>query len=193
MIRRPPRSTPKPSSAASDVYKRQPYYTSIGVDAPDTLLSLLLYRSRGARQTWRLVELAGYNVGAVLKGLEQYKIKSGGGRATARASGRRRAIDAGGPRLPSNSERATSGGARTTARSTGDGRRSTNAAEGRQLITTRSRAAARSSVRSIARSRRRSRAAACGFYTYVPGCKYHASSIVLGNGSHLAPTPGRCA
>ena len=24
MIRRPPRSTPKPSSAASDVYKRQP-------------------------------------------------------------------------------------------------------------------------------------------------------------------------
>ena len=26
MIRRPPRSTPKPSSAASDVYKRQPLY-----------------------------------------------------------------------------------------------------------------------------------------------------------------------
>ena len=26
MIRRPPRSTPKPSSAASDVYKRQNYY-----------------------------------------------------------------------------------------------------------------------------------------------------------------------
>ena len=32
MIRRPPRSTPKPSSAASDVYKRQAYsHTSIAI------------------------------------------------------------------------------------------------------------------------------------------------------------------
>ena len=31
MIRRPPRSTPKPSSAASDVYKRQNLYSLIGL------------------------------------------------------------------------------------------------------------------------------------------------------------------
>ena len=31
MIRRPPRSTPKPSSAASDVYKRQELYIAAGI------------------------------------------------------------------------------------------------------------------------------------------------------------------
>ena len=45
MIRRPPRSTPKPSSAASDVYKRQIYANFIsGVFIYD----FMDYRKRGA-------------------------------------------------------------------------------------------------------------------------------------------------
>ena len=54
--------------------------------------------------------------------------------ASEQASGRLRAIDEGGPRPPIIFERATSGGSRTTVRSTGDGKRSTKAAEGRELV-----------------------------------------------------------
>ena len=54
MIRRPPRSTPKPSSAASDVYKRQ-YQCSVvcqnpGSKCPTRGLKIILRESEGTRK-----------------------------------------------------------------------------------------------------------------------------------------------
>ena len=38
MIRRPPRSTPKPSSAASDVYKRQKEQKTVNAEGKEVLM-----------------------------------------------------------------------------------------------------------------------------------------------------------
>ncbi|WP_460413961.1 hypothetical protein, partial [Staphylococcus aureus] len=50
MIRRPPRSTQGVSSAASDVYKRQPYSQSCYLPDP---MTCLLYTSPSPRDTER--------------------------------------------------------------------------------------------------------------------------------------------
>ena len=138
-----------------------PYYVYIDDDVPDTLLLLVLYRARTTRQTWRVVDLIqGRRIrlqrGCGLKGVGASHNEERW-RASKRATW---AIDESGSRPPTSSDRAVRyvalpsrrGGTRTTARSTDDSWQSTKAVEGRQLITTRSRATVRSSVCSLARA-----------------------------------------
>ena len=62
MIRRPPRSTRKESSAASDVYKRQTYYSALGADADKMLLARAIQLFMpGKPQVWYLDLFAGKN------------------------------------------------------------------------------------------------------------------------------------
>ena len=69
MIRRPPRSTPKPSSAASDVYKRQP------LKKPPALVKALYDAQREKQDAWNDVAF----LEIALSPVEVAKSPQGGG------------------------------------------------------------------------------------------------------------------